>query len=155
MDATAGLAMADAAMAGANLAESYSLDTAIFPGRPIDTEFIKLWPDGKLLIRQGYAWNGADGVIDMKSIMRASAVHGALYQLIQQGHLSPSYREIADRELRRICVEDEMPEEIACAVYDVVRVLGGYAADPEHDRPVRQALEKGLKARICAQSKAV
>lgn len=64
---------------------------------------------GFLLIRAGYAWDGASGpTIDTKSTMRASLVHDALYQLIREGYLPAddlTYK-LADAELRRILVED-------------------------------------------------
>jgi len=76
----------------------------------IGTDYIFLDKDWKIIIRKGYAWDGASGpTIDTKSSMRGSLVHDALYQLMRLGLLSEDLREsAADQLLHDICEEDGM-----------------------------------------------
>lgn len=78
--------------------------------REIETDFI--WYDGalKLIVKQGYAWDGPSGpTIDTKNFMRGSLVHDALYQLMREGFLEKNvHRSIADRLLYDLVREDGM-----------------------------------------------
>ena len=61
----------------------------------------------RLRKRDGYRWNGANAFPDPKWILRASLVHDALCQLLDEGDWEPRnggngkrvYRRCADREL--------------------------------------------------------
>ena len=55
-------------------------------------------------------------------------MHDALYQLIRKGYLEQKDREIADIELKRICLEDGMWKWRAWYVYHAVRLGGGPSA---------------------------
>lgn len=76
----------------------------------IQTEFIAVGLDGKLLIKSGYAWDGPSGpALDTKNFMRGSLVHDALCQLIELGILDHGKCwGLAAAEMRRICKEDGM-----------------------------------------------
>jgi len=89
---------------------------------------ICLKKSGILVISPWYAWDGPSGptkyisrflrpipLIGMwlwwlfiRSFIRGSAVHDALYKLIRHGLLDPSLRNWADIELIKICKEDRM-----------------------------------------------
>lgn len=102
--------------------------------------YIHLTKDGLLTIRAGYAWDGPSGpTIDTKTFMRGALVHDALYQLMRLGTLSFDHRETADRELRRICLEDGMWRIRAWYVYRAVRRLAGMAALPKNIRAIHVA----------------
>lgn len=117
------------------LAGDYIVATSVTPDEEIVTEFIELTLAGIITIRKGYAWDGPSGpAIDTKNFMRGSLVHDALYQLMREGHLSESWRDEADGELRRMCIEDGMSALRAWWVYRGVRFGGGPAADPHRDR---------------------
>lgn len=89
------------------------------------TEYISLWDDGRLILRKGYAWDGPSGpTIDTEDSMRGSAGHDALYQLISLGVIPADMRIVADRDLRRWCIEDGMLETRANAWYSAVRAFG-------------------------------
>lgn len=91
------------------LAESSSTVIGIRTAENISTPFVLLNTDGILIIKQGYAWDGASGpTIDTKSSMRGSLVHDALYQLIRLGLLPESFRLRADEEAYKIWREDGM-----------------------------------------------
>jgi len=91
----------------------------------IETDYIKLYKDGELIIKRGYAWDGASGgAIDTKTIMRASCVHDALYQLIRMGKLSRSKRMWSDGIMRHICLLDRMASPRAAWVHWFLRKFG-------------------------------
>jgi len=89
------------------------------------TDFLRLDSDGNLLIRRGYAWDGASGpTIDTDDSMRGSLVHDAGYQLIRLKLVSPEQKEIIDFEFYRILIEDGMNENRAKAWLYAVRQFG-------------------------------
>ena len=110
------------------LAEDHEVLTAIRPSVPIATEYVCLGLDGWLWLSHGYAWDGATGAVDTKTIRRGSLIHDALYQLMRLGLLPQSAREPSDRELRRVCLEDGMVALRAWWVYRGVRIGGGPSA---------------------------
>lgn len=122
------------------LVEDYFCDVAIYPPKHIDTYFLRLSTGGKLIIKAGYAWDGASGpTIDTKNTIRGSLVHDALYQLMREGHLSHEWRKQADKELYRILREDGMSALRAKLWYAGVRLGGGPAV--ENNNPVLYAPE--------------
>lgn len=123
------------------LKQPYSVVIPIKPGTAIASEFISLATDGTLSINRGYAWDGPSGpTIDTLNFMRGSLVHDALYQLMRERHLdAATYREPADRLLQDHCKEDGMSSIRAWWVYQGVRFGGGPAADPDLDKPLKQA----------------
>jgi len=101
----------------------------------VDTEFICLWPNGQLFIKSYYAWDGASGpAIDTKTIMRGSLIHDALYQLMREGYLDRTkYRSIADKILKKICLEDGMWKTRANWVYWAVKTFAKRSSEPEKE----------------------
>jgi len=120
------------------LDETYEVKVCLdMRGLNITTKFITLYSDGVLRINAGYAWDGASGpAVDTKNFMRGSMVHDALYQLIRQGYLEPEYRDEADEELRRVCLEDGMSRARAWWVYNAVRTFAKRSASPESKKEV-------------------
>lgn len=109
-----------------------------FPDR-IVTDYLIL-QEGNLIIKKGYAWDGPSGpTIDTKNFMRGSLVHDALYQLMRMGFLGETYRKAADKELRRLCLEDGMWSIRAWWVYVSVRWFGGSAASTLNVKPILYA----------------
>ena len=89
---------------------------------------------------RGYAWDGPSGPMpDTKDAMRGSLVHDAIYQLIRQSHLSAYYRDVADKKLREICIEDGMSHPMAELLYQAVHIFGDPYADPAEEKPVIEA----------------
>ncbi len=108
-------------------------------GAPSDilTEYTDYLTTGEFIIKHGYAWDGPSGpTFDTPDSMRGALIHDALYQLMREGLLDPdSYREVADKILRRICMEDGMSEVRADAWYEAVRLFAASAADPKNAKP--------------------
>ena len=112
------------------------IQTSIRPAQKLSAgHWVSLASDGIMAIDAGYAWDGASGAADTASIMRASLVHDALYQMIREG--SPIVRKEADKELYRLCREGGMWWFRAQYVYWAVRLFGKVAL--RHDAKVRTA----------------
>lgn len=123
------------------LRQAYSDTVAIRPDEPITTEYVSLTLEGTLTLRSGYAWDGPSGPsIDTPSFMRGSLVHDALYQLMRLGALDARrWRDVADRELQRMCREDGMLRVRAWWVYQGVRLFGEPFTLPDADKPIETA----------------
>ncbi|GAB6908339.1 conserved hypothetical protein [Desulfosarcina cetonica] len=119
------------------LMEPYGLNINI-KGYEIETPYLKLNADGNLEIAKGYAWDGPSGpTFDTTDFMRGSLVHDALYQLLRLGEISPRYKAYADLLLKKICLEDGMPNFRANYVYQAVKWFGGSSAKPGSEKPAK------------------
>ena len=101
-------------------------------GWDIETEYIILRPDGYLIIKKGYAWDGASGpTIDTKNSMEGSCVHDAIYQLMRMGLLPQGVRPAADNLLEKICIAKGMWKFRAKMWCSMVRIFASSAASPK------------------------
>jgi hypothetical protein len=107
------------------LASSYRFATGWQLPTTINGPFLQLDADGTLHIAAKYAWDGASGPMpEMRSILRASLVHDALYQLMREDYLDQSHRAAADEILYQLCRSDGMNILLAYWVYFCVRCFG-------------------------------
>ncbi|GEA50681.1 hypothetical protein VIN01S_14850 [Vibrio inusitatus NBRC 102082] len=122
------------------LAEDFTINIDIFPGKTVDMEFIGLSLDGVLTVRSGYAWDGPSGpVVDTSRNMRASLVHDALYQILRCQHLPANQKEVADKLFEKICIDDGV-DEFTAHMYYLGLMLGGKpATDPRNKKPTLKA----------------
>ena len=95
--------------------------TTILQDKDINRRYISLNENGLLTVKSGYCWDGATGAIDTKTIMRASLIHDALCQLINNKIISKTYQILSDKELYDICIEDGMSKVRAWWIYHAVR----------------------------------
>ena len=102
----------------------YAIMTDCTPRLAIIDDMYSLAPDGLLIIRKGYAWDGATCAIDTKDFMRGSCVHDAICQMVETGKLDHSNRKKADILLGRIIKEDGMPFFRRWWAYAAVRLYG-------------------------------
>lgn len=119
------------------LAEDYQvMDTGIIQGEEKGAylDFIQLSSGGNLRIKKGYAFDGPSGpAIDTRNFMRGSLVHDALYQLMRERKLDPqTCRDLADKLLRKMCIEDGMWKIRAWWVYKTVKLFARSAASTSH-----------------------
>ena len=123
------------------LARLHRVRVSIRPRNRISTEFIDLDLEGNLLIKRGYAWDGPSGPTkDTPDFMRGSLVHDALYQLMRQRRLSKArWREAADLEMKRICLQDGMSKRRANRVFRAVRLFGDPSASPRSKKKIMVA----------------
>lgn len=71
-------------------------------------EYFEITNKGILVIRKGYAWDGATSIPDLDCFMFASLIHDCLYQLIRIGVLKKSvFKKQADLLFKRLILEDE------------------------------------------------
>lgn len=90
------------------LAEDYTVKTPI-TGSDIDDDYFRLLVDGTLLIRKGYAWDGASGpTFDTKSSMRASLVHDFFCQVMRDGRLPFTFQKAVNDLFYAHCIEGGM-----------------------------------------------
>ena len=123
------------------LASDYRIDIGIIPDEGILTDFIELDGEGKLEVKNGYAWDGPSGpVIDTVENLRASLVHDALYQLMRNEELNTrTHRKAADEIFRDLCKEDGVSTFAANIYYKALRRHGKPAASPENKKRVSRA----------------
>lgn len=89
------------------LREDCCIQTRVYPSEVLKTELVQLHPDGTLVIRKYFAWDGCSGPTwDDKTNARACLVHDALYYLMREGLLGIGWRDTVDDELMRIMLED-------------------------------------------------
>lgn len=89
--------------------KDYHIKLDIIPFAPISLDHVNMQMDGSLIIKEGYAWNGASGPTwDSLSSMIGSLVHDVIYQLIRLGLIDPGYKEYGDKILHDCCTEDGM-----------------------------------------------
>lgn len=116
------------------LTRNYTIRIPI-TGHKFEAKYFALNVDGTMTIMAGYAWDGPSGpTLDTKSFMRGSLIHDVLYQAMRLELLDRSYREIADKILRDICIEDGMWRWRANIVYRSVRLWAAPAAHPDCKR---------------------
>lgn len=122
------------------VSERFVALTSIYPANEVEDEFILLGQSGSLVIRSGYAWDGASGpTVDTTNSMRAGLVHDALYQLMREGKLGQSWRGAVDKEFYRLLREDGMSWLRASLWYRAVRRLAKPFAQPDHRRKTHTA----------------
>lgn len=95
------------------LAAQEVFSTGIHPARIINTEFISLYPSGRLELAFGYAWDGSTFALQTRWCKRGSACHDAICQLIQLGLLDRKWKRQGDYEYYNLCREDGMPLPMA------------------------------------------
>jgi hypothetical protein len=113
----------------------YGIQTAI-KGYDVHEDFFSLDKSGWIIVKRGYAWDGASGpTIDTKSSMVSSLVHDVFYQLLREGHLphDPCFH-IANEELRRLCENDGMWRWRATMWFDFVEQFGTAFAAVQPDK---------------------
>ena len=119
------------------LAEHAIFQTNLHVPEPIVTEYLMLGIGGELVIKNGYAWDGASGpALDTKNARRASLVHDALYQLMRMRLLARSWKKEADIELEKLLIEDGMWWPRRTYWLWAVRHFGNASTDPKNAKPI-------------------
>ena len=127
---------------------SVEIDTGIIPPEPISTEYAHLSLTGVMTIYKGFASDGPSGItIDTPSFMAGAFCHDALYEMLRLGLLpaDQGYRKAADKLIRKHCRQNNMTAVRAWYVYHLLRVGGGPASTPEHQRKIMKAPAVGWR----------
>ena len=102
-----------------------------------ETPFLKLDTGALLTVKQGYAYDGPSGpTIDTKNSMRGALVHDCLFQFMRMGLISPDRRKEADKEFKRLLIEDGMSKIRAQIWYIGVRLGARRSSLPENKRQI-------------------
>lgn len=112
------------------LIETYSIQTNIITSERAIDGYVVLDKSGLLTIKKRYWWDGPDYAPDIESMMRASLVHDALYQLLRSAELDIKWRDSSDILFRDICIADGLNRFLANAALWLLRKYGDSHADP-------------------------
>lgn len=104
------------------LQETYAISTGIV-GFSIYTDFLILDIKGNLVIKKGYAWDGATGFPDIEVVMEPSLVHDAGYQLIRLGLMPESYKKVWDALLLKVFDEVASRKKLSTVEKAAVHLL--------------------------------
>lgn len=111
--------------------------TRIKPGKDIVTQFIELYRNGHLIVKDGYAWDGPSGpTVDRPTNMRGSVGHDALCQLMRQRKLDICWLELANEYMGIWCKEDGMWKLWADLYVRELNNFGSFAANPKNAKTV-------------------
>ncbi|MCK5614128.1 hypothetical protein KAR91_70340 [Candidatus Pacearchaeota archaeon] len=104
--------------------KDHGVFTKITPLESIFTKYIILTSNGELIIKNGYGYNDLGWLPSIKTTMKAMLFHEALYYLVKERLLCPSFRVDADKLLRDICIREGMWKWMAWLIYRIVRLMG-------------------------------
>lgn len=127
------------------LKETAFFVTVMTPLNPegVNSQFIKLSSSGLMMIKSGYAWDGASGpTFDTKSSMRASLFHDAACQLIRECYVDRNlWGTYINDVFRDLCIEDNMMPARA-VIWRVGVAIGAESATATRNvRPIITAPE--------------
>lgn len=114
-------------------------------GKAIKSDYLELLPNGIMICRKGYAWDGASGgpngmiTVDTKSSMRGSLFHDGGYQFLRERCLPLDHKEIFDKVFYDILLQDKMLPPRAWGWYQAVKYFGKSATLPKNDKPILEA----------------
>lgn len=118
----------------------YACETPI-TGSLIEDDLFTLYESGLLVIRKGFAWDGASGpTFDSKSSMRASLVHDVFCVCMRDGRLSyEKWQDTVNEFFRQQCIEDGMWHWRAGLWHAAVELADAGNPDQGRDRVVLTA----------------
>ena len=91
------------------LAEDETYQSNIKPAEEIHTDFISLYPSGKIVLKARYAWNGSSGgAKDDDTNKSPSGFHDAVFQLIILGLLPLKWMLVANADFIQMCLDRGM-----------------------------------------------
>jgi len=115
------------------LTEDYSHRLSFNTGARVVLGPIELDGD-TLLLRTGFGWDGASGpAVDTKDVLRASAAHDALWDLMKARLLDSELKEDVDREFAAILEEDGMPSFRRWYLHQAVSNYGSVSPSDRSD----------------------
>ena len=121
------------------LHETFSVQTP-YRGIECGGDYLSLDADGLLTLNAGYSSDGPSGpTIDTKTFMRGAFAHDALYQFMRSECIPLELRDMADKLLREMCIEDGMCKMRAAWVYYGLKWGGAAAADPRNKKEILEA----------------
>lgn len=123
------------------VAEPFSVITPL-KGYRVQHVLYDLYEDGRLDVYESYAWDGATGWFDVRSIMKASCVHDILCEIIRNGAIPPGdcavAQALADQTFLMLTREANMNKLERGATYLAVR---WYQMQKKHPIPPKRIYE--------------
>lgn len=116
-------------------ARPYVISTDVAPPATIDTEFFTLYANGVLLIKQGYAWDGASYCPEWLVPPEASCPHDAFCQLMRHGLLPYEVYSAKVHGLLRDMVAVRRGRFLAGIVHKAVTLARGGQPSNNDDNP--------------------
>ncbi len=116
------------------LAQTYQIQTEIFPEKQIVESYVGLGVDGLLTIFNGFKIDGVTHSITTSNVMRAAFVHDSLYYLHRKGSLNISYRPKVDLLFYNILLQDGTAKFRAWYMYQAVKNFGEKYALPTTEK---------------------
>jgi len=90
------------------LAEDYTVVIELKPPQSLTHQRISLSPEGRLMIKRGYSWQGPQGYTGKIFVqMRASLIHSALNDLLTTGQLEPGDTSSIDDICGKVITSDQ------------------------------------------------
>jgi len=129
------------------LLEDYFFDTGIKLRKSVEDGFIKLMTTGRVHVKTGFVWDGATYFPDIRSVIRSSLEHDALYTLFVLELLDQKHRKTVNGRFFSVCVADGMCKFLARLVYRVLRMFG--------DDHVRHCIKKNSYTTVGTDGKDV
>lgn len=123
------------------LRENAIAESGVRPCELVQHEYFAIDTDGLILVRHGYAWDGASSLaIDDPGTIYASLFHDVGYQAIRLGLIADVWRLELDRMYERLCIEGGVNRVRARYHYLALRFGGEqYNAMPEAGYPTLAA----------------
>ena len=106
----------------------YNVDIPIVA---FESNYLIVTNDKCLVIKKGYAWDGATGIIDSKKFLEASLVHDALYQLMRAGKIDKRYKDDIDKMLKLFCYNAGTSKLLSWLIYMATKLFGSYFTKSE------------------------
>jgi len=121
------------------IAEDEVFKTSFRPVKPIITKNIELYPDGKMIVKNGFACDGPTGTIRRKTNTRPATGHDAKYDLMRMGLLDWKLWPIADGDYAIDLREDGAWEITIKINIKVLKTMRGYFANPKRRKKIYKA----------------
>lgn len=88
------------------LRENAITESGVRPCELIQHEYFAIDTNGLILVRHGYAWDGASSLaVDDPGTIYASLFHDVGYQAIRLGLINGAWRKEFDRMYERLCID--------------------------------------------------
>lgn len=121
------------------LTETYACKISL-TGYLAYTEFIILNSNGNLLIKKGYAYDGATFFPDLEIVKRPSLIHDALCQLIRIGKLPGKLlhdvhrvmREQIEEDIKKLEITDPFIKMIPSIIFNGLMISGSIGKGSEN-----------------------
>ena len=123
------------------LAEDYTVRVPIMPPEDVISHWYALTASGVLLVKKGYAWDGASGpTFDTKSSMRPSLIHDVFCQMMREGQLDYDvWQDRVNQLFKDHCIQDGMNPIRAAIWHAAVEFANAGHPDQGESNPIQEA----------------